>query len=160
MEIERKFLVSNPPEKLDSYESHLIEQGYLNNKPVIRIRKSDNTYTLTYKGGGLMAREEYNLPLDENAYFHLREKIDGKLISKRRYLIPISQPEFQDGFSVTEPVSLIIELDEFYSPRPFFMAEVEFPSIEMANAFIAPSWFDKDVTMDPCYHNSNMSLSD
>ena len=30
-------------------------------------------------------------------------------------------------------------------------------SIEEANAYIPPSWFTKDVTMDAAYHNSNMS---
>ena len=39
------------------------------------------------------------------------------------------------------------------------MAEVEFSSIEMANAFIPPEWFGEDVTMNPKYHNSNMSRS-
>ena len=37
------------------------------------------------------------------------------------------------------------------------MAEVEFPDVDMANAFVAPDWFDQDVTNDPAYHNSNMS---
>ena len=37
------------------------------------------------------------------------------------------------------------------------LAEVEFESIEEANAYIPPSWFTKDVTMDAAYHNSNMS---
>ena len=36
-------------------------------------------------------------------------------------------------------------------------AEVEFDSLEEANAFIPPAWFDKDVTDDPSYANSNIS---
>jgi CYTH domain-containing protein len=40
---------------------------------------------------------------------------------------------------------------------PLIMAEVEFPNIEMANAFIPPTWFDQDVTNNPDYHNSVMS---
>lgn len=36
-----------------------------------------------------MAREEYNLPLNEEAYNHLVSKCDGHIIKKTRYIIPI-----------------------------------------------------------------------
>lgn len=158
MEIERKYLIKELPKNLNSYPFHLIEQGYLNTEPVVRIRRQDEQYYLTYKGGGMLAREEYNLPLNEKGYLHLREKIDGNLISKKRYLIPIECPEFKDGFHLTEKPNLVIELDFFDPPfAPLIMAEVEFDSVEMANAFIAPDWFGEDVTMNREYHNSNMS---
>ena len=92
MEIERKYLLRSLPEHLESYPYKQIEQGYLNTEPVVRIRRSDDIYTLTYKGKGLMVREEYNLPLNTESFAHLKEKIDGRLIKKRRYLIPF------DGF--------------------------------------------------------------
>ena len=88
MEIERKFTVKALPENLDSYPFHLIEQAYLNTDPVLRIRRQDDEYYLTYKGKGLMAREEYNLPLNQSSYEHLLSKADGICISKKRYLIP------------------------------------------------------------------------
>ena len=91
MEIERKYLIDRLPENLEQYECKHIEQGYLNTDPVVRIRKSNDKYTLTYKGAGLMCREEYNLPLNAEAFAHLKEKIDGILIQKRRYLIPLTQ---------------------------------------------------------------------
>ena len=84
MEIERKYLLDQLPENLTSYPCKKIEQGYLSTEPVVRIRKQDDTYYLTYKSKGLMVREEYNLPLTAEAYAHLREKADGKLITKRR----------------------------------------------------------------------------
>lgn len=67
---------------LDSYPFHLIEQAYLNTDPVLRIRRQDDEYYLTYKGKGLMAREEYNLPLNQSSYEHLLPKADGICISK------------------------------------------------------------------------------
>ena len=144
MEIERKFTVKALPENLDSYPFHLIEQAYLNTDPVLRIRRQDDKYYLTYKGKGLMAREEYNLPLNQSSYEHLLPKADGICISKKRYLIP------------WDPYT--IELDVFEkSLAPLIIAEVEFPSIEEANAFTPPDWFDQDVTKDPAYHNSNLS---
>ena len=83
MEIERKFTVRTLPVNLDSYPCRIIEQAYLNTDPVVRIRREDDSYYLTYKGKGLLAREEYNLPLNEESYYHLREKADGNIISKK-----------------------------------------------------------------------------
>ena len=158
MEIEKKYTLKSLPENLDSYPCKIIEQAYLNTSPVVRVRKSDDNYYLTYKGKGLMAREEYNLPLDEISYKHLLEKADGNIISKKRYLIPLDNPRFTDDYTPPTTPELTIELDVFAAPfSSLIMAEVEFPSTEMANAFIPPEWFDKDVTMDGRYHNSNMS---
>ncbi len=128
--------------------------------PVVRIRREDEDYYLTYKGSGMMAREEYNLPLTKEAYCHLLQKIDGKLISKRRYFIPLTDPQVQDG-SPKPPkgYSLTIDLDVFDPPfAPLVMAEVEFGSTEAAEAFLPPDWFDEDVTYRQEYHNSYMAL--
>ena len=143
MEIERKFTVKELPE-LSGYAFHIMEQGYLNTNPVVRVRKEDDTYYLTYKGKGLLAREEYNLPLNEEAYYHLVEKSDGIIIRKKRYLIPYEK--------------YTIELDVFEEPyEKLVIAEVEFDSEEEAVNFQPPAWFDEDVTMDRKYHNSNLS---
>ena len=143
-EIERKFLVKSLPENLDSFPSSQIEQGYLCTEPVVRIRRQDEEYWLTYKSKGLMVREEYNLPLTGEAYEHLKSKTDGKLISKQRYRIPYQ------GY--------MIELDLFSSPLPdLILAEVEFSSREEALRFRKPDWFGEDVTSLTKYHNSNLS---
>ena len=158
MEIERKYTIKRLPENLNSFPHNVLEQAYLNTSPVVRVRKSDNSYYLTYKGKGLMAREEYNLPLDEASYKHLLSKADGNIISKKRYLIPLENPNFSQAFTPDDNLELTIELDIFDEPfAPLIMAEIEFTSIEMANAFIPPEWFDEDVTMNVEYHNSNMS---
>lgn len=159
MEIERKFTVKTLPVNLEQYPFHIIEQAYLNTDPVVRIRKEDDTYYLTYKGKGLMAREEYNLPLNEESYYHLRKKADGNVISKKRYLIPIENPTFaSDHQTETDRISLTIELDIFEAPfSGLIIAEVEFPDQETAEAFLPVDWFFEDVTNDPAYHNSNLS---
>ena len=148
LEIERKYLIKNLPDNLSDYECHTLIQGYLNTSPVVRVRKEDDSYYLTYKGSGLLAREEYNLPLDEHSFLHLIGKADGNVISKQRYKIP---------YAVSEKM-FTIELDVFDAPfAPLVIAEVEFTDENEANAFIAPDWFDKEVTYDPEYHNSNLS---
>lgn len=159
MEIERKFTVKTLPVNLGEYAFHVIEQAYLNTDPVVRIRKEDDDYYLTYKGKGLMEREEYNLPLNEHSYYHLREKADGNIIAKKRYLIPIENPTFVSGFEYDiDQFSLTIELDIFEAPFDnLIIAEVEFPDRETANAFIPVDWFLEDVTTNPEYHNSNLS---
>ena len=147
MEIERKFLIHSLPENLEQYDSYDIEQGYLNKTPVVRIRKGGDAFTLTYKGSGTLAHEEYNLPLTEEAYLHLLEKCDGRIITKRRYKIPYQQ--------------YTIELDIFSGCMDgLILAEVEFESIKDADAFIAPDWFKEDVTYDYRYRNNYMAYGE
>ncbi len=145
MEIERKFIPLDLPEDLNQLKHHKIEQAYLNTSPVVRIRKQDDSYYLTYKGGGMMAREEYNLPLNEKSYYHLLEKADGNIITKTRFLIPLEN-------------NLTAELDIFEGKfAGMVLIEVEFESIEQAKNFIPPKWFGADVTNDRRYHNSYLS---
>lgn len=147
MEIERKYLVRQLPEHLADYPCRTITQGYLNTAPVIRIRQDNDRYELTYKSSGLMTRQEYNLPLTKEAYEHLLTKIDGRLIRKKRYLIPL---DFE----------LTAELDIFEgSLAPLTLVEVEFQSEEDALSFIPPSWFGEDVTFSGKYHNSSLAGS-
>lgn len=144
MEIERKFKVKTLPENLTSYPCRQLEQGYLCVGPVVRIRKDNDKYELTYKSGGMMARQEYNLPLTADSYEHLKTKVDGRVIIKKRYMIPLAP--------------YTIELDVFEGDlAPLIIAEVEFPSVEEANNFTAPDWFGEDVTYDGRYHNSYLS---
>lgn len=145
MEIERKYLVKTIPDDLSAYKCKQIEQGYLCTSPVVRIRRSNDNYILTYKGSGLMMREEYNLPLTKEAYDHLKPKADGIIISKKRYLIPLTD-------------RLTIELDIFEGELSgLVLAEVEFESEEEANSFLPPEWFGEDVTFSSAYHNSTLS---
>ena len=154
MEIERKFTLKSLPDNLESYPSHHIEQVYLNYNPVVRARKQDDEYYLTYKGSGMMARDESNLPLNEASYYHLREKADGSVISKRRYLIPLEHPGFKEGFP-TPPAdySLTIELDVFDAPfAPYqwsvhicgrypLPSDLLFPQTHLPEKSLSYSWF-------------------
>ena len=148
MEIERKYLIEDLAElpfRPEGYPSREIEQGYLCTDPVVRVRRDESRYFLTYKSKGLMAREEYNLPLTEDSYMHLREKADGRLITKTRYVIPL------DG-------GLSLELDIFRGDlAPLILAEIEFPDEETAETYQAPAWLGRDVTFTAEYHNSTLS---
>lgn len=150
MEIEKKFQVLLIPEHLEIYEKKEIEQGYLCKKPVVRIRKSNEEYILTYKSrigmnnGSMSALtcEEIEMPLSKDAYEHLKEKVDYNIIKKTRYLIPLED-------------DLMAELDIFKdSLEGLYFVEVEFESEEAAELFQPPEWFGKDVTYEKKYRNS------
>ena len=144
MEIERKFLVSRLPKDLEQYPRHRIEQAYLCTEPVLRVRRKDDAYILTYKGPGVLVREEHEFPLTAEGYQHFLGKADGNRIAKDRYGVPYG--------------AYTIELDVFDVPfAPLMLAEVEFPTEEEAYAFQPPDWFGQEVTYDPSYTNAAMS---
>lgn len=151
MEIERKWLIEEVPFDYEEYECLDIEQAYLSKSPTVRVRKENDHYYLTYKGARNMegnsdlSHTEYNLPLDRESYEHLKEKRDGILICKKRYLIPLEN-------------DLKIELDIFNEPyEGLRIAEVEFGSEEEARNYQAPSWFGEDVTGVAKYKNAVMA---
>ena len=156
LEIERKWLVKDEILKkqdsihLEDFDYRDISQGYLCAVPVIRIRKSikksgESHYMLSYKGRGLLEREEYNLPLTAEAYESLKGKIEGRLIEKRRYILPFGKYK--------------IELDIFKGKlEGLIYAEVEFPSKEEAENFSAPEWFNRELTEEPGNSNADMAL--
>jgi CYTH domain-containing protein len=178
VEIERKFTVKSLPANLDTFPVRIIEQGYLNVVPAIRVRREDDHYYMTYKSrkgfgtDGMAAdsdtstaeeigKTEYNLPLDEDSYEHLIKKADGNVIRKKRYLLPINDDAFEEAFLADHPglkAKLTIELDVFGPPfEGTIIAEVEFPDEETASSYKPATWFDTDVTGDVKYSNAHMS---
>ena len=155
MEIERKFLVDEPPKELERYPCKRIEQAYIATEPVIRVRRAGERYVLTCKGRGLLAREEHELPLTESAYRRLLTKAEGTTIAKDRYCIPCGE--------------YTIELDVFDAPfAPLMLAEVEFPTEDSKANFlryirqesefdtgIVPQVQDRILTLSTCYGTAN-----
>jgi Uncharacterized protein conserved in bacteria len=145
MEIERKYLIDIKPENLETYSCIDIEQSYLCTEPVLRIRRENEEYIFTYKSKGFLMREEHNLPLTKEAYLQLKAKIEGRIIKKKRYLIPLDN-------------ELVAEVDIFEGDlAPLTLVEVEFTDEKSANSFIAPKWFGKEVTNEDTYQNSVLS---
>lgn len=142
MEIEKKFLVNEIPFDLEKYSADMISQGYICINPVIRIRQKGFQFYLTCKSKGLMVREEFEIEISEDEFLILSKKLDFNLINKKRYYIPLTDV-------------LTVELDLFKGVLSgLIMAEVEFPSLEAALAFIPPAWLGQEVTNDVRYHNS------
>lgn len=135
MEIERQFLVGTllplPPE----YDS--LRQGYVALLPEIRIRQTGSgSFTLTVKCGAGLVRKEWETDISLREFESLAANLhsDTVMIEKRRYRLPLA-----DG-NVAELHVHDGHLSEFS------YVEVEFSSVEDANAFEPPNWFGREVT--------------
>ena len=146
MEIERKFLTKEIPFDITKYPYKQISQAYISFSPTIRIRKSNEDYILTVKGKGHLAREEFELPLSKEDYDRLFLKTEGTPVIKKRYLVPVA------GDLTAEVDIYVGELEGLLT------TEVEFPSLEEAEAFVSPEWFGKDVSEEKAYKNTSLSL--
>lgn len=146
MEIERKFLTKHIPFDITVYPFKQISQAYISFSPTIRLRQSNEAYILTVKGKGHLAREEFELSLKKEDYEKLLLKTEGTPVIKKRYLVPIEN-------------DLTAEVDIYEGELEGLMTtEVEFPSLEMAESFVAPEWFGKDVSEEKAYKNTSLSL--
>lgn len=158
MEIERKFLVKELPENLENYDCKFLEQAYISIAPVIRIRTVSNKktgvkrYILTVKSigtkskeDGMLAHEEFEIDIEKEAYDNLMKKTEGIVISKYRYIIPLAD-------------NLKVELDVFKGDlEGLIMAEIEFPTEDMAKKYDPPAFLSKEVTYDTRFHNNSMT---
>lgn len=154
MEIERKFLIKKLP-NLEDYPHKKLVQGYLCTNPTVRVRDEGGEYILTYKSKSTdhISREEYNLPLNKEAFEKLITKSEGNIISKTRYYIPLGPNEKGN--------ELTLELDVFDPPfAPLIFGEVEFPSLEEAHNFKVPEWFGEDVSDNRDYYNGVMAMKE
>lgn len=151
-EIERKWLVKSL-HQIKPISAHNILQGYIiNNKnESVRIRQTsdqhclrDFEYFLTIKSGSGIVRNETEINLTSDQFDSLFPLTKGSRIYKNRSLVELDN-------------HLIAEVDIFSDQNGLVMVEVEFPSLESAEAFIAPDWFGEDVTHDEKYINARLA---
>jgi adenylate cyclase len=145
MEVERKFLVSEPP-NLDDADSQEIDQGYLaiGEDGEVRLRRKGERLLLTAKRGAGLSREEGEVELDREAFDRLWPLTEGRRLHKRRHVLPLDDDEIEVDVYAGELEGLVI-------------AEVEFGSEEEARAFEPPDWLGEDVTGDPRYLNETLA---
>lgn len=148
VEIERKFLIDDPPADIHRYPYAEIEQGYLiitDNGTELRIRKRDARYVLTLKRGTGLTRSEVEIELNREQYRSLRPNILGSAIRKTRFVMPWE--------------SYTVELDVYGDGlRGLVTAEVEFSSVEESHRFSPPGWFAEEITEDARYKNQSLAL--
>ena len=149
IEIERKFLVPHFPEVLGDYAVTRVVQGYAaieEGGTEVRLRsKDDRHHTLTIKTKGELVRGEHETHIDPEQFDTLWPATEGRRIVKDRYAIPY------DGHT--------IELDAYGgSLAGLTVAEVEFGTIEEAEAFTPPEWFGEDVTALKALKNQSLAV--
>jgi len=149
MEIEKKFLVKYIPERLKDHEKFVIKQGYITTDPVLRLRQSNDQYLFGFKnnvGDDNLVRDEYEAPLSKEQFEYLWTMVQGFIINKTRYLVPLEN-------------GLVAELDIYHEKlEGLYTVEVEFDDVESAHNFVPPDWFGDDVTPDKRYSNSSLSM--
>jgi adenylate cyclase len=144
-EIERKFLVSEPPS--DSGAGTPISQGYLalaSKDTELRVRRKGDATVLTVKSGSGLDRGEREVAIPAEVFDALWPLTEGRRIEKERLELPHGEET--------------IELDRFGGALDgLLVAEVEFDSTAASERFEAPDWFDREVTGDPAYSNRSLA---
>lgn len=144
VEIERKWLLDEIP-PLAFEEQSEMEQGYIVFSPTsVRIRKEikgkEISYILNFKSKGTLERIEIEQVLSAEKYEALKKLVVGPMAYKKHYthLLPTGE---------------ILELNQVDRQKPegFCYAEVEFESVEKANAFIPPEYLGREVTQEKGY---------
>ena len=142
-EIERKFLIRKMPDGLTSYPCNKISQGYLvslDDGTQVRLRRTGDRYSLTFKRGSGNVREEREVDLTAEQFDALWPGTEGKRLVKTRYEIPLGDR--------------VVEIDVYHDRHEgLVVAEVEFDDEEAARNFQPPDWLGADVTGDPRYSN-------
>jgi CYTH domain-containing protein len=142
-EIERKFLVREMPADLTSFPSNEISQGYLvslDDGLQVRLRKSGDRYSLTFKRGTGNVREEREVELTATQFDALWPATEGKRLVKTRYEIPFGER--------------VVEIDVYHDRHEgLVVAELEFDEEAAAKNFEPPDWLGDEVTGDPRYSN-------
>ncbi len=146
LEIERKFLVNGDSYKNIATDCVEISQFYLSLDPqrTVRVRIKGNKGFLTVKGinnGCVRSEWEYEIPVEEARQMM---QICSAGLSKRRWIVPYQ------GFTW--------EVDEFTGRHEgLVVAEVELPSDD--SVFPLPPFIDREVTGNPAYYNSSLTMA-
>jgi len=146
-EIERKFVVDDPPERLDSFPRKKIRQGYIavtEGGTEVRIRKEGKRHFLTIKEGHGEDRGQEEVAITAAQFASLWPLTKGKRLKKVRYRVP------HEGWTV--------EVDAYRGKlKGLTTAEVEFPDEGAAHGFRPPAWLGREVTGDDHYSNQNLA---
>lgn len=148
MEIERKFLIDRFPDALPLESECEMRQIYLSVMPTVRARSKKTgdkeTYKITVKGSGELCREEIETSVTKEQFEGLCRIAGKEPIHKlkRNYILP-------DGLLLE--CSLVDEGTE----TEFMYAEVEFETVEAAEAFTVPDYLGKEVTYDNSWKMNN-----
>ena len=149
VETEKKFLVKEDLwHKLKKEEGTLYRQGYMLREAdkTIRIRliEGDKGY-ITIKGKAKgFSRPEYEYPIPGKDAEELLTNFCDAVVSKKRYKIKIDNH--------------LWEVDKFLGDNEgLIVAELELK--DETEQFNLPEWIDREITGNPRYYNSELSVN-
>lgn len=151
-EIERKYLLTGLPPRVQTAASVHIHQGYLPGTHITeRVRRSvsddgsGTRYYRTIKSGAGIERLEIEDETDERFFTTVWPLTRGRRIEKRRYRVPEGDVTW--------------EIDEFLDRDGLWVAEVELTSVEQR--VVVPEWLasfvEREVTEEAEYTNFALS---
>ncbi len=149
-EVERKFLLKEIPDFLDTSNSVQISQAYLfidEDGNELRLRKKSNSegdqFIQTYKSKGDLKRSEVEFEIEKEDFHALWEHAAQRVLKKKRYLIQYEH--------------LLIELDEYQEKlEGLLIVEIEFKDEISANKFTPFDWLGREITYDAKFKNKNL----
>ena len=139
MEIERQFLIEKFPDLTEIYSAQ-VWQGYLSTAPVVRIRRyspadGPDRFEMTVKGKGTLVRAEVNIPIEAAQFEEMSGLLTRALIHKDYHV-----------FALPGGLRLECSAVDADTDHGFMYAEVEFGTVEEANAFEPPAFLGREVT--------------
>jgi adenylate cyclase len=153
LEIERKFTVDDSWEPPEGTPCSHLRQAYLTDvgaRVEARVRAADEVRLMTFKAanvsGNSMVRKEIEFPIEPEVFEQLWELSDGEALSKVRWHVPLGDLE----------ASVDIYEGTLQHLR---VVEVEFESVEQAEAFVPPPWFGREVTGTKEWNNRRLAAS-
>lgn len=148
IEIERKFLVLDDTYRKEATSSSEMVQGFLSIDPVrtVRVRRMGEMAWITIKGktdssGTTRMEWEYEIPTVEAE--EMLSLCGPGILRKVRYHVPVGRHVFEVDEFLDENLGLVV-------------AEVELKNV--SETFEKPSWLGSEVTGEPSYYNSQLSL--
>lgn len=147
-EIERKFVLAQPPPQLTGARVLPIAQGYLavDDDAEVRVRRIGDRHVLTVKRGAGLRRLEEEIELAAAQFDALWRATEGRRLEKRRH--------------VFEEEGVTFEVDVYDGALAgLVVAEVEFASEDESAAFAPPAWLGTEVTGDRRYSNQQLALA-
>lgn len=146
-EIERKWLIENPPE-LSRHKGAKIIQGYVvvsREGSEVRVRQKDEKFFETIKTGAGLKRGEIEIELSRKQFKAIWPATRGRRLEKIRYTLKWRR--------------IKIELDVYKKDLAGLkVVEVEFKSRKQASDFSPLPWFGREVTGEDEYKNANLAV--
>jgi len=150
IEIERKFLLPEPPNHDRLGPGTHIRQGYLaeEGSVEVRVRITDDASSVTVKAGSGLSRTEVDVAISAEQAEALWPHTAGRRIEKTRHRVALDddKPEYVGEIDIYDGT-----LDGLC------VAEVEFTSEAVAASFDPPDWFGRELTGDPAWSNAALA---